>query len=417
MGYTTYATLLYQIDKEHVQTILKQKNIKSYLYPINESWTAVMLSDEEDGSDEFAAYISEITGQLSMYVASLPNQAWGFSCYLNGEVLVSWFIQYNDVACDLQLEGTLSTLSDWVTSPSSFERFMNYTLQNESAEKALGEARALFLQAFDIADVEGWSFAYLSRQTSQFLQQHRILINKCRRSPVRVKKMIKACLQEHLLKAGFVLSEAVPTPNQEGGKKGRDALEQFAFYRATPAITNTGLLLTFHKRQRKFTALLQHASYGSIDLWTWSEGKWGRTHGVAQWRSYADEQELVEYLYEVAHLFVEYGPAFFQQIDHNLEVFSPRDLLLDIADKSLISRGFLRESTNEYTSYVNDQYELSFTHTTYPRQLFGRFRHVSEPTVWHNLHPFWLDQCYYCTKTEFIHLLGHMLQTFERQTT
>ncbi|XOS92418.1 hypothetical protein ACLMAB_00555 [Brevibacillus laterosporus] len=219
MGYTTYATLLYQIDKEHVQTILKQNNIKSYLYPINESWTAVMLSDEEDGGDEFAAYISEITGQLSMYVASLPNQAWGFSCYLNGEALVSWFIQYNDVASDLQLEGTLSTLSDWVTSPSSFERFMNYTLQNESEEKAHEEARALFLQAFDIADVEGWSFAYLSRQTSQFLQQHRILVNNCRRSPVRVKKMIKACLQEQLFKAGFVLSEAVPTPTQEGEKK------------------------------------------------------------------------------------------------------------------------------------------------------------------------------------------------------
>lgn len=417
MGYTTYATLLYQIDKDHVQTILKQHSIKSFLYPINQNWTAVMLAEEEEGSDEFAAYISEITGQLSIYAVHLPDQAWGFSSYVNGEALVSLFVSYNDSTPERHLEGTLSTLSDWVACPTSFERFLNYMLLNEQEQKTHEKARALFLQAFDITGVEGCSYAYLSRQKAQFLQQHRILVNKCRRSPVRVNKMVRACLQEQLLKAGFALSEAVFPPAEAVAKTGRKALEQFAFYCATPAITNTGLLLSFHKRQRRFTASLQHESYGSIDLWTWSEGKWGRTHGVAQWKSYADEQELSECLYEVLHLFLEYGPAFFQQIDGNLELFSSRDLLVEIADPPLAARGFVRESTKEQTRYANDQYEISFTHASYPRQLFGRFRHVSEPTVWHNLHPFWLDQCYYCKKAEFIYLLEHMLQTFERQTT
>lgn len=417
MGCTTYATLLYQIDKDHVQTILKQNNTTSYLYSINENWTAIMLSDDEEGNDEFAAYISEVTGQLCMYIACLPDQAWGFSCFLNGEALVSWYIQYDDVTPESQLEGELSILSEWVTIPSSYERFLSYTLLNISDQKAHEGAREVFLQAFDITCIEGCSYASLSRQTAEFLQQHNILFTKSRRSPVQVKKLINTCLHEQMLRAGFFLSESLSITNQVGKEERRNALEQFAFNRATPYVNNTGLLLTFHKRQRKFTALLQHANYGSIDLWTWVDGKWGRTHGVAQWISYKDEQELRGRLDEVAYLFLKYGPTFLQQIDTTLELFSPRDLLTDIADLSLVSRGFSSKSTDEQTIYVNDQYELLFTHTSYPRQLFGRFHHISEPTIWHNLHPFWLDQCYYCKKTEFIHLLEQMLRTFERQTT
>lgn len=345
MSQFTFATLV-KAPPQSIAEFLEKSQSSSYLFPANPAWQAVIVENDMEIAEQTAQKMSLALNTSALYFFDCVDHGWGYSLFHRGRLESECFVNYEESSIHLHNHGE-AAMYKASTNPEAYMIFRQWVKHFDDHLDEIFGGVELFKKAFAIEKIEWVSYAYLSTDSDERLNDLEAQFFPGSKKIIPVKKIIFEILQDSFNQIGYFLDKSM-----SDGKR-------LAFTRKDEHGYTYGLYVDASDKG-KISASLYSPSKGYSDLF-WVTCKQHRRE-----ITYEDEAQLQLALEEIRDVFVNIGHNWLQ--NNQIEVFEVNAVYQEIMTPFLEKKGFRKVHEDQPIMfggkliYKRDEFTITFEH-------------------------------------------------------
>lgn len=320
MSQFTFATLV-KGNQEPIAHFLEKSQSSSYLFPANPDWQAVIVENDMEIAEQTAQKMSLALDTSALYFFDCVDHGWGYSLFHRGRLESECFVNYEESSIHIHNHGEAALYKACV-NPEAYMIFRRWVKHFYDHLDEIFGGVELFKKAFAIEKIEWISYAYLSTDSDERLNDLEAQFFPGSKKIIPVKKIIFEILQDSFNQIGYFLDESMSDR------------KRFAFTRKDEHGYTYGIYLDASDNG-KISASLYSPTVRYLDMF-WVVRR--------QYRSdmpYEDEDQLRLVLEEIRDVFVDLGHKWLH--DNQIERFDVNAVYQKIITPYLEEKGFRME--------------------------------------------------------------------------